>query len=319
MTPTSRKKRIVFKLVTILISSSICAGALSGAEVYLHYKHGINFHGYRGPSLATKRPGEKRVAILGGSTTWGFGVPAGQDFPAQLQQMLSQSNNPNSPPITIANLGANNDGAYSFKFTLNDYDYLDCDAVIFYSGYNDLSLNNYVFRHRSQLFAWTGYMPLLPTYTVDKLTVWKRQLLRQNQQTIFQPPNLGQNKSSPQTVNQTATTTPSDQSQDGTCLAKWKFYCDQIYEAAAMTLKKGKRIMIVTEPYLNDAHVGQQQALANMLAARFAGNSSVHYLNLGTTLDLRDPSLCWDGMHLTAEGNRRIAAAMAHPVLDLLR
>lgn len=86
-----------------------------------------------------------------------------------------------------------------------------------------------------------------------------------------------------------------------------------------MTLKKGKRIMIVTEPYLNDAHVGQQQALANMLAARFAGNSSVHYLNLGTTLDLRDPSLCWDGMHLTAEGNRRIAAAMAHPVLDLLR
>src|SRR5256886_6200759 len=49
-------------------------------------------------------------------------------------------------------------------------------------------------------------------------------------------------------------------------------------------------------------HVAQQAAIANMLSVRFAGNPNVQYLNLGTAVDLRDTSLCWDGMHLTQEG-----------------
>jgi hypothetical protein len=36
-------------------------------------------------------------------------------------------------------------------------------------------------------------------------------------------------------------------------------------------------------------------------------------------VDLRDQSLCWDGMHLTEEGNRRIAAALRQPALEMLR
>jgi len=40
---------------------------------------------------------------------------------------------------------------------------------------------------------------------------------------------------------------------------------------------------------------------------------------LGRTVDLRDKSLCWDGMHLTEEGNRRIAGALRQPVFDLLQ
>jgi lysophospholipase L1-like esterase len=41
--------------------------------------------------------------------------------------------------------------------------------------------------------------------------------------------------------------------------------------------------------------------------------------NLGPAIDLRDKSLCWDGMHLTEEGNRRIALALSQPVVDLLQ
>jgi lysophospholipase L1-like esterase len=56
-----------------------------------------------------------------------------------------------------------------------------------------------------------------------------------------------------------------------------------------------------------------------MLEARFSNQTRFAYLNLGRTVDLRDPALCWDGMHLTEEGNRRIAAAMVRPVSELLR
>ncbi len=322
-TPSPRK-RIIFRLLSVLISTLVCVSILTAADLYLHYKHGINLRGYRGPSLGRKQPGEKRVAIFGGSTTWGFGLRAGQDFPAQLQRMLRPSLEPQrASPINVLNLGFNNDGAYSFKYTMQDYEYLDYDAVVLYSGYNDLNEPNfYIYRHRSPVFIWTGYFPLLPSLTVDKLTVWKRQLAGQEKKTIFQPPDPNKTETSPTLPEQVGSLTDKNGAKaeptSATCPPKWQFYCEQIYETAALALKQGKRVMIVTEPYISDEHVAQQQALRSMLEARFTGQPKPHYLNLGRTVDLRDGSLCWDGMHLTEEGNRRIAEAMLRPVIDLL-
>ena len=91
-----------------------------------------------------------------------------------------------------------------------------------------------------------------------------------------------------------------------------------IYEAAQTALQSGKRVLIVTEPYISDQHVAQQKALEAMIQMRFSNQAHLRYLNLGRTVDLRDKSLCWDGMHLTEEGNRRIAGALRQPVVDLL-
>jgi lysophospholipase L1-like esterase len=324
VTLTPRKKQIVFKLLTTLISSSVCILALVGADLYLHYKHGINLRGYRGPSVGRKQAGEKRVAILGGSTTWGFGLKAGQDFPAQLQRMLAErSDVSHQAPVNVLNLGFNNEGAYSFKFTLKDYAYLEPDVVVLYSGYNDVNQieNKIVFRHRSPVFLWTGFLPLLPSLTIDKLTVWKRELSGSDERTIFAPPDVKKIKNGDElrqqvgSLTQKSATTPST---NPTCAPEWTFYCEQISETVSAALKEGKRVLVVTEPYISDKHVEQQRALEGMISARFAGNINVRYLNLGTAVDLRDPSLCWDGMHLTQEGNRRIAAALVQPVHELL-
>jgi lysophospholipase L1-like esterase len=56
-----------------------------------------------------------------------------------------------------------------------------------------------------------------------------------------------------------------------------------------------------------------------MLKQRFAGDAHLFYLNLGRTIDLSDKSLCWDGMHLTEEGNRRVAQALIQPVIETLQ
>jgi lysophospholipase L1-like esterase len=264
------------------------------------------------------------VAILGGSTTWGYGLKVGQDFPAQLQRRLNQSQAPAGSSIKVLNLGWNSDGAYSFKYTLKDYDYLESDAVVLYSGYNDLNEPNFfVFRHRSPVFGWTGYLPLLPELTVDKLTGWKQQLMGHNEKVVFQPPELGQN--SPEALpRQPGPANNSNQksvetSSSVTVPAQWQFYCNQVYEAAQMALQSGKRVLIVTEPYITDQHVVQQKALEAMIQMRFPNQTHLRYLNLGRTVDLRDKSLCWDGMHLTEEGNRRIADALRQPVFDLLQ
>ena len=232
---------------------------------------------------------------------------------------------PAGSSIKTLNLGFNGDGAYSLKYTLKDYQYLDYDAVVLYTGYNDLGEQNfYVFRHRTPVFGWTGYLPLLPAFTVDKLTVWKRKLLGQSDRAIFEPQDLARSEPPASLSKQVGTTSSRNQENAAipstlTTPRAWQFYCDQVYQAAQMEIQDGKRVLIVTEPYISDRHVAQQQALENMIRIRFSNQPHLHYLNLGRTIDLGDKSLCWDGMHLTEEGNRRIAAALGRPVLDLLQ
>ena len=279
--------------------------------------------------MGQKQPGEKRVVVLGGSTAWGFGLNAGQDFPAQLQRESAQRPKfAGADSIKVLNLAFNSEGAYSFQYTLNDYAYLDYDAVLLYTGYNDLGKQNFfVSRHRSPIFLWTGYLPLLPSFTMDKISVWTSRLTRGDKPVVFVPPRADDTDAGEQTSKalqkQTGPLTDSGQSQagasDGTCPAKWQFYCQQVYEATDHALKDGKRVLIVTEPYISDDHIEQQRALEGMLNKRFSGQTRLRYLSLGRSIDLQDRTLCWDGMHLTEEGNRRIAAALIQPVTDLLQ
>jgi hypothetical protein len=43
----------------------------------------------------------------------------------------------------------------------------------------------------------------------------------------------------------------------------------------------------------------------------------VKYVDLGPRVDLRDPALSFDHMHLTAVGNERVAEGLVEPVLEL--
>jgi lysophospholipase L1-like esterase len=320
-----RLRRLAAKAALTMVSTLIIVSILSAADLYFHRKHGINIWGYRGPIAGQKLPGEKRIAVLGGSTAWGYGLSVGQDFPGQLQQQFNDARGAGGTSIRMLNLAYNAEGAYSFKYTLRDYDYLNYDVVLIYSGYNDLWRQNYfVSRHRSPIFLWTGYLPLLPALTMDKIAVWTNRLTKGNKPVVFSPPGTDA-KSREETAKtlqkelgslngQSAAASP-----DGDCPIQWQFYCRQMYEAVDLALKEGKRVLVVTEPYISDAHVEQQQALEGMLNKRFQGQTRLRYLNLGPSIDLRDKSLCWDGMHLTEKGNRKIAEALKQPLLDILQ
>ena len=74
--------------------------------------------------------------------------------------------------FTVINLAYNNEGAYSFKPTLDDYRSLDYDLALLYEGYNDLLAsvrpNVAVFRHDSPVFRLTGYLPIFPIIFKEK-------------------------------------------------------------------------------------------------------------------------------------------------------
>ena len=302
------------------------------AEAYLQHRHGINPTGYRGPSAGTKKYNEKRIAVLGGSTTWGYGLPWNQTFPAHLERNLQlRRGSGNAPFFSVLNMGYNSQGAYSFKYTLKDYDYLAPDIIVLYSGYNDLvpePQNRSNFRHDSPVFLATGYMPLLPFFLSGKISALTAAFRNKDDRTVFSQPDLDQQKI---THNANVANSLKKQmeeskqngyyvapSADNDCAQKWMFYCTQIFDAINVALNMGKRVLVVTEPYLDDRYIDQQRSLRNMLGKRFPNNDNVRYVNLGLTVDLKDPELCWDGMHLTEKGSARIADAVAQALIPLL-
>ncbi|HZR26914.1 MAG TPA: SGNH/GDSL hydrolase family protein [Vicinamibacterales bacterium] len=325
------RRQVAFAAIAIAFSTAVTLAFVAAVDLYLHHRFsrtgGYNIWGYRGDPVSAKAPGETRIEYLGGSVAFGYGVSTDETIPAYLERELTSER----PHVRVINLGWNSEGAHSMRPTLEDYKYLHSDAAILYSGYNDLlDTNLLVFRHSSALFRLTGYMPILPVIPI-------RDWLRLNnlsdtftEKVVFKP-NLADRYASGaaetalrisralehQLGRLTTTDPPTQVSREAR--NRWQFYTTAVREAVTTALDQHLLVFVVSEPYISEYHMEQQAAVAQMLSADFGGNPRVRYINAGRAVDLHDTSLCYDGMHLTAAGNRRVAAFLREPVLDGLR
>src|SRR5258705_13029699 len=126
---TSRLRRAAVVLAALGLAAAVGLLVLLAVDVYLHGRYersaGFNVWGYRGPVAGRKQPNEYRIVVLGGSAAYGYGVSWEQAMPAVLERQLRARST--SPFFTVINLGYNNEGAYSFKPTLEDYRSLGYD------------------------------------------------------------------------------------------------------------------------------------------------------------------------------------------------
>ena len=252
-------------------------------------------------------------------------------------------------PASVVNLGYNNEGVYSFVFTLRDYAYLDPDVVVMYQGYNDLGpeLNTQVYRHASPIFRLTGYLPIFPVAFKEKASallhggdisaVYREAIY--GEKTVFHPGVA--NRATAGALNVTAAIAASlgdqfnrvspDASRpkpgiparqgpqaDGD---QWAVFCRWMTDAIDMALSNGKAVVVLSQPYMTgthrERHISQQAMLRVLLAKRYAGNNRVLYVDLSEAFDLDDPTLSEDGMHLTARGNQLMADRLVDPVLSV--
>jgi hypothetical protein len=342
-----KPRKALFAAAAVAGGVLVSCLALLALDVHLHHKfeRGVLFNvwGYRGPVVGRKQPNEYRVAIFGGSTAFGFGVKWEESMPALLDQKLAAR----GAPIHVINLAYNGEGAYSFTFTMADYAYLNYDMVLFYEGYNDLfgdpdRPRHAVFRHESPVFRLTGYLPIFPIVAREKASVMlygdTRAVYRDahHAATVFRPGLATRTKAGILTAAASvgdslerqlervlSETAPPAQVSDGsTCSGTWAAYCRLLFVAVSDARARGKQVLVVTQPYLlgpaiRAAHEAQQRGVSEMLERRFDGDDSVRYLNLGDIVDVGDPELSFDRMHLTRLGNERVADALVHPVLEL--
>jgi hypothetical protein len=345
---TNWTRRLCFAACAIIAGTMLPLAAITAVDVHLHHKfeRGVlyNVWGYRGPTLGAKSRGEYRVAVLGGSAAFGFGVRHEESMPALLEERIRTQ----QPSARVVNLAYNSQGVYAFIPTMEDYAYLHPDAVVLYESYNDLMSDHSaptreVFRRESPVFRLTGYLPLFTIVAREKASVLLYGDTRavyeraQHAQTVFTPGAA--RKASAAILRSAAaigdsldrqfdrvvsqpTAPPSPAIGASGCDGRWRAYCELVYDAVKWARSRHMQVLIVTPPYLlgdrvRPANITQQQELAAMIQRDFGSDADVRYVNLGYAIDLADPALSFDRMHLTFEGNARIATALAGPLLDL--
>ena len=339
----TRRRKIVFVILSVVMSFIGATAVLLALDLYVHAKFddyaGTNIWGYRGPVVGTKQAGEHRIVVVGGSTAFGYGVTPTEAFPAVLEELLNQGRDLTDGKVSVVNLAYNNEGAHSFRFTLKDYEYLNYDAVLFYSGYNNLSdLNMSVFRHNSPVFRLTGYLPLLPVVMREKALSLRYggnlEAAYLNEKTVFQPNLVDRaaataletaNSISASLQRQLTERLPESESvftdlgHTAPSCSYWRRYCGEMAEAVKFVLDRDKLALVVTQPYRSERHREQQTLLGAFLHEQFRRAPKLHFANLGPTLNVFDPELTGDSMHLTPSGNRQLAQHLVERVRALFQ
>ena len=109
----SETRVALFAIVTIALAVILTLGVLLASDLYLHRKYmdlvALNPWGYRGPAVGPKQPGEQRLAFIGGSTAFGYGVHWRDAVPALLQERLNGAGD-TARHVTVLNLAGNGEG-----------------------------------------------------------------------------------------------------------------------------------------------------------------------------------------------------------------
>jgi hypothetical protein len=349
----TRRKLVVFASVAIVLAFGGTCIALLLADLYLHRRAersaGLNRWGYRGPVAPGKKSGEVRVAMLGGSTMFGYGVSWSEAIPAVLERQLRER--PDGTRFRTINLGFNNEGAFASLPTLQDFAWLDYDIVTLYHGYNDMlgdaAHNTAVYRHQSPVFRLTGYYPILPLALQEKAMALRtggdldaayRAVRDGGAPRVAFTPNIAQRTSATALeALSNATLAMGDQldkvaAKSGTspvanvagCEAPWIHFCDSIHRAVTYARGRGAGVVVAAPPAGQGGDLGarldhQRAQLAAMLSRHFGGDRAIQYVDLSGAVDLHDASVSFDGMHLGPDGNRTIAGQLVEPVLAVAR
>jgi hypothetical protein len=344
----SRRKKIAFALVTMVLAFVATGVLFLIADLVLHRRAeksaGLNRYGYRGPVIGRKQPNELRVAMLGGSTVFGYGVAWNESIPAFLEPKLQAQL---GRPVTVVNLGYNNEGAYSFQPNLEDFAYLDYDVIVLYEGYNDLpgdeGPNRSVYRRNSAIFRAFGYFPILPLYLEEKAgslrygdlnaAYEESRRKEEDRQVVFRP-GLAQRTGAAALEAISSMTTaldgqlensaarPAITESDSTtgCTVPYVNYCESVAAAVRYGLAHGKGVVVGSQPramgegLAHERHIRQQAMLAAMVQRNFGQEPRVAWADFSTLVDLTSVDATFDGMHLKPEANAAVAAALVEPV-----
>ncbi len=275
------------RLAAIVSTAALAFALLWAADIFAHRRGesgaGVNIWGYRGPVTRQKAPDEIRLVVLGGSTA--FGRELTGSMPAYLEDYLNNArlrgdaSFQSTSPITVVNLATPYDHVGAFEGTLDDYAWLRDDVVCLYIGHDDSA--------PSREAARAG---------------WRRQ------SAIFRA--FGYLPILPSLVAGRPAAAVVHEDDDD--------YLAALDRSIVHALANGRRVIVVTHPFITPEENRRQDVVAARLRDRFHGDQRGRYLDLRRTVSLDDPTLVEDGILPTPLGNSVIAESLSQSVFRLL-
>jgi hypothetical protein len=248
-------------------------------DVALHDPaHRFNKWGYRGPVLATKRPGELRLAVVGGEIVFGSAVDSEGTISHFLARNMRQGWRTRhlSAPVTVANLGVPRDVVTSLPTTLDDFAYLEPDLVVIVTDLVAAPKDGTAtpgWRRQSLVFRATGYLPMLTRSWWDKPLA-------------------------------------------DTEIADTAVFCDSVLRTVDAGVRAGRKVLVATAPYRTAADRNRASALLAALQQRYGGEPRVAWVDIGAAINF-DRFAANDNESLTAHGHAEIAEYLTETALEL--
>jgi hypothetical protein len=335
-----RKKIALAALAALFPVATVLA-----VDTYLHHRAAVkrsyahvNRWGYRGQVLGAKQAGEYRIAMVGGSTAFGLGAEIEESIPATIERELRGRTERH---VTVVNLAFPADGAYADRWTLAHYRFLEYDAAIIYSAYNDLrgehqrNLANH--RQESAIFKLTGYYPWMSVALKSKARELRGDA-RDQDAPVVSPGILRATGAATldflaafdRQLGLSAQSLQAVEQSNGDADPLWGFYIEQIDGMISDLLAAGKRAIVVIPPKLRSTpdglgrpgellHASQRAAVHRLIAERYAANPRVLLIDASDAVDLLDRRYAFhDRIHLNAAGNAVVGSHLAAQLAPLL-
>jgi hypothetical protein len=292
----SSRRALVLAFVAVLAGYTAIATIMLDMRARKRIEHtaGVNSFGYQGDAMFHKRSGERRIALVGGSAAFGVRTDnTNHELASKFQQALNQGWRPQyrGELTTVVGLAEPGAGAASYLQTLEDYAYLNPEAICIYDGYAPVNGGAIPSRRDSATFRHIGYLPALAGPGAMPRT-----------SSVAVDPSLR-----------------DDATGDVSCHGSSAAYCAAMGDTVNWALAHGKNVAVITPPYISTRHRQQQESLAALLQQRFSGDKRFVYDNEGPAIDLRQSRWSTDGIHLTAAGIERLADNLVEPLLTISR
>ena len=291
---------------------------------------GVNEWGYRGSVAQQRKPHEIRIAIVGGTRAFGWGVPASALVTEVSRAVKLTTDRPGAEvrPVVAINLGRLGALPEAYPEIIEHFSYLQPDYICLY---DDLGVSGgsptWGTDGTSGVYALTGYAPALPLVLREK-----GMALRVGDVRLAYAPTVRQGPR-PSLVHRAAgatleaagwTLAAADQR-----LSDWVLrnrparppvsYVDAMMAAIEAAKLRARGVVVVTSPADTAEQANNLRALRARLDARAGSAPWLRLVNFSDDPALaRDPELRLDGWNFSSAGIARVAGTIAPALLSLI-
>ncbi|MGH9142554.1 MAG: hypothetical protein ACRD2I_15595 [Vicinamibacterales bacterium] len=296
---------------------------------------GVNEWGYRGPVTRQRQPHEIRIAIVGGTRAFGWGVPASALVAELGHVVMFTTDRPGEQarPVVVINLGRMGALPEDYPEIIEQFAYLKPDYICLLDDLGVRGGSPVTGTGRtSGIYQLTGYAPALPLVLREKGMILRRGDVRLG----YMPAMSGHTADRPlvdraagatlEAVGQTLAAADLELSSlvsrhlEAPSSTGPGTYVDAMMAAIDSGHRHARGVVVVTSPPEAAEQAANQSALQNRLI-RFTNSASwLRRVNLADDAGLSsDPGLRLDGWNYSSAGVVAVAHRIAPALVSLIQ